>query len=152
MSKHPLSIVILGTALLLTASTAAQKSAVPQAVTDRFKALYPNETVKEWELERGGTLWEAEFMRDGRAHEACFKPDGTWLWTERDARRDEVPQAVWDALARTEYAGWKVDDIEVHSTPEHKAVYQLELEQKGSKDALLHFLPDGALIPGGWDR
>lgn len=152
MSKHLFSIAILGTALLLTASAAAQKSAVPQAVADRFKALYPNETVKEWELERGGTLWEAEFHREGREHEAYFSADGTWRWTEHDVRREEVPQAVWDALARTEYAGWKVDDIELHSTPAHKAVYQLELEQKGSKDVHLHFLPDGALIPGGWDR
>jgi hypothetical protein len=57
---------------------------VPAAVSNAFKAKYPNVSASEWEVEKedGRLIYEAEFKLDGKRKEAEFKPDGTFIKEE----------------------------------------------------------------------
>jgi hypothetical protein len=57
---------------------------VPVAVSNAFKAKYPNVSNPEWEVEKedGRLIYEAEFKLDGKRKEAEFKPDGTFIKEE----------------------------------------------------------------------
>jgi hypothetical protein len=56
-----------------------------------------------------------------------------------------VPEAIWNALSKSQYADWKVDDMEEHRIPENKIVYEIEVEQNG-KEVHLNYLPDGTIL------
>jgi hypothetical protein len=120
-----------------------QKQNIPQKVLNHFKAKYPSAQVHDWDKERDGS-YEVEFTLNGKEWEAYYTADGSWTRTERDASRNEVPKAVWDGLAKTQYAQWKVDDIEEHQTPQHASVYEIEVKNSGQK-ASVYLLPDGKL-------
>ncbi len=122
-----------------------KESQVPQAVKDSFTAKYSNTYVYEWEWKKKEKLYEAEFMLKGNKYEAYFTPDGQWIRTERDIKKRELPQAVKDAIAQSEYADWEIDDVEEHSTPKYEVVYEVEVE-KGKQETYLYFLPDGRLV------
>lgn len=120
---------------------------VPKAVIATFNEKYPDTYVYEWEWKKKEGLYEAEFFLKGIKYEAYFTPEGQWQLTERDISRDLVPEAVMDSLFSSEYANWKIDDIEEHSTPEHPLFYEIEVKMKGPKrEVYLYYLPDGALL------
>lgn len=121
-----------------------QQPNIPQSVSDHFKTKYPSAQVHDWDKERDGS-YEVEFTLDGKEWEAYYTADGSWTRTERDALRNEVPKAVWDRLAKTQYSNWKVDDIEEHQTPQQASVYEIEVKNSGQK-AYVYILPDGKLV------
>ena len=122
-----------------------KESEVPTAVTATFKKLHPDTYVHEWEYSRKNQQYEAEFILKGTRYEAYFTRDGQWLRTERDIMKADLPQEVLAGLAKTEYAAWKIDDVEEHQSPEHALFYEIEVEQ-GKQEVYLYFLPDGKLI------
>lgn len=120
-------------------------SEVPEKVKKSFDARYPDTYVYEWEWKRKQGLYEAEFIHKGKKYEAFFTPSGKWVRTERDMKKDEVPRIIYDRLQNSEYAGWEIDDVEEHSTPEYDLVYKIELE-KGKQEIYLYLLPDGKMV------
>ncbi len=136
--------VILLIACVTTAF--AQGTSAPQAVQNAFNQKYPNVKVSSWDREDDGK-YEAKFQRDGKTYEAKFGSDGKWMKTERDISRADVPKAVWDALAASEYGSWKVDegDIDELETPEHAKLYKIEVE-RGEQEYKLYFTPQGKLV------
>jgi hypothetical protein len=54
---------------------------VPSAVIYAFKSKYPDGKVQKWELEKEG-LWEVYFKDYGKAREAYFRTDGTFVKVE----------------------------------------------------------------------
>lgn len=147
MIKWVISIVFF---LFIGSNATAQHTKygpVPQAVIDAFNKKYPDTYVYEWEWEKKDKLYEAEFFLRGVKYEALFSPDGQWVHTERDVSRDMVPKAVMESLFSSEYANWKIDDIEEHSTPDHPVLYEIEVKMKGPKrEVYLYYLPDGKLL------
>lgn len=129
---------------LFNALAFGQKSAFPQEIINHFTSTYPNAQVKDWDKESNGT-YNVEFRNAGKKYEAYYAADNSWVRTERDISRREVPQAVWNTLSKSEYASWKVDDIEEHQTPQYKSLYEIEVE-RGESDVYLKFLPDGTLL------
>lgn len=142
MKKFLTAITIAGFSFLSTTAF-AQNNQVPDNVMNHFKATYPNAQSIDWDKERDGTF-EAEFTLDGKEWEAYYDASGNWTRTERDVKRDEVPQAVWDGLSKSEYAAWKTDDVEEHQTPQHKTVYEIEVKKDGRR-MFVYLLPDGTL-------
>lgn len=122
-----------------------KESEVPKEVRECFRAKYPDVYVYEWEWKRKKMIYEAEFIMKGSKYEATFTKEGEWIKTERDIKKADLPQKVWDGLSQTEYAAWKVDDIEEHSTPKYELVYEIEVKSKKRK-VLLYFLPNGKLV------
>jgi uncharacterized membrane protein YkoI len=119
-----------------------KESDVPLKVRETFKSLYPDTYVYEWEWEKKKGLYEAEFILKGKKHEGYFAPDGTWKKTTQDIKKHEVPEAIWRSIGQSAYAGWEIDDTEIHHTPQHKVVYEIEVKQKKQK-VKLYYLPDG---------
>jgi hypothetical protein len=122
-----------------------EENQVPKIIKDSFKQKYPDAYVYEWEYKRQHKIYEAEFIAKGNKYESYFTHEGVWVKTERDIKKEELPQNIWEALTKTEYAHWKVDDIEEHNTPEHGILYELELKDS-KKKVYLYFLPDGSII------
>lgn len=143
------NILVLTLFLIFSSSQAYSQSyseeGIPQIVSNGFKALYPDVYVYEWKWKKKKAMYKAKFYIKGIKYKAYFTPAGTWTKTERDVKRWEVPEAVWNSLAETEYANWKVDDREEHQTPEYPLVYEIEVEQ-GKQEVLLYFLPNGKLV------
>lgn len=147
MKKYYHSILFVLCLLVtgLTYSQELKENQIPQAVKDSFAAKYSNTYVYEWEWKKKEKLYEAEFMLKGNKYEAYFMPDGQWIRTERDIKKRELPKAIKDAIAQSEYADWEIDDVEEHSTPKYEVVYEVEVE-KGKQETYLYFLPDGSLV------
>lgn len=133
---------------LYTGQTYAQthrEDGIPQAIRNSFSTLYPDVYAYEWKWKKKKNHYKAKFYIKGIKYKSYFSPTGEWIRTERDVKRWEVPEAVWNGLAETEYANWKVDDREEHQTPEYDLIYEIEVE-RGKQETLLYFLPDGRLV------
>lgn len=142
--KTKITMLLAAALLLLTADSYGQKAKVAEPVLKHFNSTYPNAVVKEWDVEDDGS-YEVEFRLDGVKWEAYYDAAGNWQKTERDVRRAEVPKAVWDALSKSEFAAWKIDDIEEHQTPKHKSVYEIEVK-KGAQKNYVYILPSGEVV------
>jgi len=60
-------------------------SQVPVAVMASFNETFPTATNVQWEKEKehGATVYQADFMKNGRRWRAVFAADGTLLKSER---------------------------------------------------------------------
>jgi hypothetical protein len=115
---------------------------VPPAVQEGFTRQYPEYQVYKWDHRKKRNEWEAKFSIDGRRQEAYFTPDGNWQRTEQNIKADELPRSVVDAMKTAGLPDWKVLDIELHRTPKHEAVYEIQAERK-RQQRYFYFLPDG---------
>lgn len=125
------------------------RGSVPGTVQSAFEQKYPGVNRVEWDMEQGGYL-VAEFMKDGRKHEAWFTAGGEWVMTEIDYGRNlqDLPEAVRTGYSVTTYAlqNWSIDDIDEIQRPAYDNVYIIEVEQGGRPDYSLYFDSNGTLI------
>jgi hypothetical protein len=116
---------------------------VPASVVNAFKAKFPSLKAEEWEKEEN--YFEAEFNKDGKEYEAAFDTNGKWIETEREIKSSELPQVVKDAITKTSYKDWEVEEAVELESPEYKLAYEVEME-KGKQKISLYFTPEGKLI------
>lgn len=128
---------------IISTSCAQGKKAAPAAVTAAFKAQFPTVQKAKWDMEEEGE-WEAEFKSGGKEMSANYKADGTWLETETELKEAGLPQAVKDAVA-AQFAGSKVEEVNLVETPGQPAAYEVELE-KGETTVEALFSADGTLV------
>ncbi|MDD3491275.1 MAG: PepSY-like domain-containing protein, partial [Paludibacter sp.] len=76
--------------------------------------------------------------------DAWFETNGTWLMTETDIRRSKIPAAVKSTLDKSEYAGWRIDDVDCLEYANADPVYVLDME-KGESEVDLYYAADGTL-------
>lgn len=133
--------------LLLTVSFAAAGQTAPvippAPAKTHFAQHYPKAKAKEWK--QGAKHFSIEFDLKGEGYKATYAADGAWVRTEHDIGKSEIPGPVARALKASKYAGWKLEDEEEHSTPEHPVLIRLKVESETHK-AELFFLPDGKLL------
>lgn len=122
---------------------------VPDVVLAAFGQQYAGVGHVGWDAERGGYL-VAEFMKDGKEHEAWYTADGRWMMTEVDHGRSlqALPRAVRDGYAATPYARrqWVIDDIDEIQRPSYDTFYKIEVEKAGQPDYDLYFDLNGTLF------
>ncbi len=111
-------------------------------VESAFRDRYPRTARKEWEFKQG--YYVADFRQNYAETEAWFTPQGVWHMTETDVRYADLPQAVKGAFEQSEYAAWRIDDIDMLEYPDRETVYIIEIEQ-GRVEYDLYFTPDGVL-------
>lgn len=140
-------IILSFTFFAFVANSFSQLSAnnVPEEVKKSFAKKYPNMYVYEWEFKKKTGEYEAEFIQNGLKYEALYTPVGKWVKTARELKKEDLPQVVWEAIAKSDYAGWKVDDIEEVSSPGHSLFYEIEMKLQKQK-VYLYFLADGTAI------
>ena len=119
-------------------------SSVPSGVISTFESMYPTAVRVKWERE--GNLFEAEFIMNNEKYEAYFNQDGTWVRTTKELapRANLLPSAVQTYIS-TNYAGWKIDDIDFIQTPTVE-FYKIELEKSGERDVTIFIKSDGSLV------
>jgi hypothetical protein len=134
-------------AVLLTAaqSLAAQQTAVtpPPAALAHLLQQHPGTAVKEWK--QGAKLYRAVFTLKGEKYTAVYTTDGSWVRTEHNIRKEELPKAVHKTLLSGTYSGWEIDDVEEHRTPMQAQVFKVDVKSDRKK-AELFLLPDGTLL------
>lgn len=108
-----------------------------------FDAMYPDATRTTWT--RSGNYWVADFYDNGRDMEGWFDRPGKWCLTETDLTQEQLPEAVRTAFMTSEYAAWKIDDIDMIERPEMETIYVIEVEQ-GEMEYDLYYTADGTLI------
>lgn len=116
---------------------------VDPTIETAFRSQYPDASRVEWETKAG--YYVAEFRRNNAEAEAWYSPQAIWYMTETDVYYTDLPQAVKDAFTASEYAAWRIDDIDMIESAGMETVYILEVE-KGNAEYDLYFSPDGVLV------
>ena len=106
-----------------------------------IKGMYPGAVIVDVEYEKGGV--EVEIIHDGRGKDVYLTKDNSWIRTEWDVRRSELPAAVTSQITAT-WPGWKIDDAEYVDTPSG-GWYKIELE-KGESELKLRIAADGTVL------
>lgn len=114
-----------------------------EAVTRAFEEKYPGITPRDWERKNGYIV--AEFMENQVEKEAWFDATGKWLMTESDIRFESLPEAVRTAFNGSEYAQWKVDDVDQLEREGMATIYVIEVES-GKQEIDLYYAADGTLV------
>lgn len=112
-----------------------------------FSAKYPSATNVEWENKNGYSV--ADFRSDNRDRSAWFDSFGSWYMTETEIRFSDLPQAVQNAFNASEYATWRVDDVDMLERQGVETVYVIEAEtyQNGDDTSVdLYYSADGVLV------
>jgi len=125
--------ILIGIIAVTVASpSCAQKStsSAPEAATKAFSAKFPNAKNVKWDKENENE-WEAEFKIGGVEYSANYTSDGIWKETEHEIKKSEVPANVI-ATINTEYAGYKIEEMEISETIEG-LVYEFEIEKGESE-------------------
>ena len=118
---------------------------VPKVVTDAFSAKYPTAKKVEWEME-DATEYEAEFKLGGAEMSANFKTDGTWLETEMEINKEDLPEVVKTAIA-TQFSDYELEDAEQVEKPGAAMAYEVQLENEATDTEIeAVFGADGTLI------
>jgi hypothetical protein len=139
-----LKMILQGGMLSLCVVACAQNGAkdVPAAVKKAFESKFSEAKKVEWEKEKDSE-WEAEFEQNGIEYSANFLADGTWVETEHEIKKEEIPVAVLAKL-QLDFEGYKYDEVELSETPNGK-FYEMELE-KGKEEIEVTFSEEGKLI------
>lgn len=124
---------------------------VPQIVLSGLQTKFPNVTYAEWE--KKGGYYVAEFWQEGMQTDAWINEKGEWCMTELDLGTNLtlLPEAVQTAFQSSQYATWRVDDLDKYERPD-RTFYLIEVETGGQADRDLYYAPDGTLIKDEVDK
>lgn len=116
------------------------------AIMEYINTNYPDARIIDIDVEDNGT--EVEIIYNGTVLELFFDRSGQWVSTKKDVRYQELPEPVKAAFEASEYAGWRIDDIEHFSTAAKGEFYRFELEDRHD-DITIDITPDGTVTVAG---
>lgn len=118
---------------------------VSPEVDEAFYAMYPDASNVDWERE--GNYFVADFWRNdmNTDAEAWFDGAGRWQMTITEIAYEQLPQPVRTSFEGSEYAAWRVEDVDLVERSGREAVYVLDIEQ-GEQELDLYYTADGVLI------
>lgn len=132
----------LGCFLLIGCNVNSQND-VPKAVRENFKKMYPGENDPDWHIDKNG-YFESKFKKKGIHYRADYKSDGTWVETEQNISKKDLPKAVRKKLEK-DYDYKKIYEIEKVDHPTKGIFYDVEIKIDGKKKDI-EFLEDGTVI------
>lgn len=125
-----LKIIILFFCLPFTACIIPTEG-VPDAVKEAFAKKYPGEKDPDWQLDKNGNF-EAKFKKKGVQYRADFTPQGVWVETETNIKKDALPDAIKKVL-KEKYDGFKIAEIEKVESSKKGTFYDVEFKVNGKK-------------------
>ena len=137
-------VMVLST---MTFTACGQKKDVPAIVNKAFEQKVSNPKDVEWEYDSEDKLWEVEYEIGKDEFTSAFDETGKWVETEKEIKFSELPEPV-NATLKSDYADYKVEEVEFIETPECK-FYEVEVElKKDGKEVEfeLLFSPDGKVV------
>ena len=129
------------------------KNVANQQVQATLLAKYPAATNIKWLMKREYLV--ADFRSPEAAavnmldHTAWFDKSGKWYMTEIEIPFVSLPEAVKTAFQASEYATWRVEDVDKLEREGVETVYVIEVENKAGgieTEVDLYYSPDGVLI------
>ena len=121
---------------------------------------YPAATDVEWTSKNG--YFVAKFnmpatrsASSGHDYAAWFSSTGKWCMTESEITYEMLPEAVKKAFSSSEYANWRIDDIDRLERAGMEIIYVIEVETRSGnveKEADIYFSADGVIIKAVLDE
>ncbi|APG59562.1 PepSY-like domain-containing protein [Christiangramia salexigens] len=145
MRKLPLFIVGCLSVGLLSCQEKKEdnNTGVPEAVQSAFIKKYPGETDPDWEQDDHG-YWESHFKIDGEKYRADFNADGSWVETENDIKKENLPDAIKKKIEE-EYSDYEITEVERVESAKKGIFFDVEFKQEG-KNMDVEFREDGSVI------
>lgn len=114
----------------------------PDIVTN-FNNMYPNAQDVDWS--KKGAYYVADCRVNGTELDVWFNNNATWVMTEQDIFRSQLPTAVESTFSSGKYSNWVMDNITLITFPNSPGVlYLLEVES-GAKEMALFYTKEGVL-------
>lgn len=110
--------------------------ALPEAVRSYIDANYPNARIVEIDRDRTLGLLEVEIL-DGRTERELYFAGSEWVRTVTDMQPADLPAAVREAIAASEYASWTIDDVDFVEEPT-RSYWRVEVESGGREVRLAY--------------
>ena len=142
MNKLKTSLLIL----MLLASISASAGYAPDSVQIALKKMYPTAAGIAWSQDKA--YYVADFVMNGFDTRVWFTPDAEWVMKQTDWETlDEVPAAVFNAFAASEYSGGMVQNVTWVQFPKWQSIVAVEVGMANlqTKYQIL-FTPTGEII------
>lgn len=110
--------------------------ALPEAVRSYIAANYPNARIVEIGHDQTLGLLEVEIL-DGRTERELYFAGSEWVRTVTDMQPADLPAAVREAIAASEYAAWTIDDVDFVEEPT-RSYWRIEVESGGREMRLAY--------------
>ena len=110
---------------------------------EALKLKYPNASAVEWEKKQVYTV--ADCWVDNKDVDVWFDDNASWLMTETELLSTDLPEVITKALAQTEYANWRIDDVDLLEYPSSPKVYVIEVEE-GKQEWDLYYSEQGEFL------
>lgn len=117
MNKLKTSLLIL----MLLASISASAGYAPDSVQIALKKMYPTAAGIAWSQDKA--YYVADFVMNGFDTRVWFTPDAEWVMKQTDWETlDEVPAAVFNAFAASEFSDGVVQNVTWVQFPEWQPI------------------------------
>lgn len=145
--KRIISLAAITAFMLLSFHTvSAQIRKVPAAVTEAFKAKYPNATNVEWK-DKITNGFAADFdLNGGHKHEARFTTKGEWRYTEQEIGENGLPEAIKEGIKKSKYAEWEIRTAYRIDLPNDVTQYRAQVKKGDIQKKNLLFNNEGRLL------
>jgi len=130
--------------LLLSVSSFAQVTKVPQIAKDNFARQYPEAREINWDNDVLNV--NVRFELNGEKMNAEYSNKGIWKKTEKDWDYDKLPEDVKDGFDKSKYADREVVETVIVYLPGDVQQYRLKVEKNDLQKKYLFFDEDGRLI------
>ena len=146
MKKITFICLLSGVMLMMHAPVQAQLRTLPSAVTDTFKAKYPNAKQVSWSDKIG--YWQASFYDGSDELTAKFKTNGEWQSSTKKIPQTGLPADVADGFEKSLYNDndWRVATVQVLYLPGGITEYAIQVEKSSIQKKNLLFNSKGRLI------
>lgn len=134
---------LLSICFLFSSCTGTSQNDVPKAVQENFKKMYPGENDPDWHIDKNGN-YESKFKKKGIHFRADYNPNGTWIETEQNISKKDLPKAVKKRLEK-DFDYKKIYEIEKVSHHTKGEFFDVEIKIDGEKRDI-EFLTDGTII------
>lgn len=122
MNKLKSSLLVL---VLLT-SISAFAGYAPDSVQAALKKMYPTADGIAWSQDKG--YYVADFMMNGFDTKVWFNSDAEWVMKQTDWETlDEVPAAVFNAFAASQFSGGVVQNVTWVQFPKWQPIVAIQV-------------------------
>ena len=126
---------------------------VTKQLQEALQSKHPNATNIRWDMKQN--YYVADFndlviYASLVECEAWFGKQGKWHMTEIDIPYSSLPEAVRAAFEASEYADWRIDDIDKVERDGMETIYVIEVEQRDN-EVDLYYTEDGTLVKSNPD-
>ena len=140
--------LLLAACTLVISQACTKEEDISKLAMQALDYKYPYAEAVTWQIKSNYVV--AEFFNtegnDAR-HEtnAWFDNSGIWYMTETDILFNELPDAVKTAFAASQYAEWRVDDVDKVERNNMDDIFIIEVENDNTEMGL-YFSADGILV------